>query len=35
MMGNAAPGLRALGFEETASNDENGLALAIERYVLR
>lgn len=34
MMGNAAPPLRALGFEETASNDENGLALAIERHVL-
>lgn len=34
LMGNAAPELRALGFPETASNDEAGVARAIERYLL-
>lgn len=34
VMGNAAPGLWAEGFEQTTSNDEAGLAAAIERFAL-
>ena len=34
VMANAAPELRAHGFEVTASNDESGVAQAIDRYVL-
>lgn len=34
VMANAAPELRALGFSVTASNDEAGVARAIERYLL-
>ena len=33
-MGNAVPSLKTRGFPVTASNDENGLALAIQRYAL-
>jgi Cof subfamily protein (haloacid dehalogenase superfamily) len=34
VMGNAAEDLKRAGFHQTASNDEDGLALAIERFVL-
>lgn len=34
VMGNAAPGLRAAGLEETVSNDQAGLAAAIRRFAL-
>jgi hydroxymethylpyrimidine pyrophosphatase-like HAD family hydrolase len=35
-MGNADPGLHATGrFHSTATNDDDGVADAIERYVLR
>jgi hydroxymethylpyrimidine pyrophosphatase-like HAD family hydrolase len=34
IMGNAVPALRSRGFLETASHDENGLALAIRRFAL-
>ena len=34
LMQNATPELRARGFEETGTNDEAGVALAIRRYVL-
>lgn len=35
LMGNAAPELlESKGYETTASNDENGVALAIERFIL-
>jgi len=34
VMGNADPALRALGFEVAPSNDEDGAAWAIERYLL-
>jgi hydroxymethylpyrimidine pyrophosphatase-like HAD family hydrolase len=33
VMGNAAAGLRARGFETTATNDEAGVARAIDRYL--
>jgi Cof subfamily protein (haloacid dehalogenase superfamily) len=34
IMANAEPGLKAMGFTETKSNDEDGVALAIEQNVL-
>src|SRR5581483_6495971 len=34
IMGNAEPGLKSLGFTETATNDEDGVALALETHVL-
>lgn len=34
VMGNAEPGLRALGLEVLPGNDEDGVAHAVERYVL-
>lgn len=34
VMGNASAELKAFGWEETASNDEAGVALAIERHML-
>lgn len=34
VMGNAAPGLRAAGLEETTDNDRAGLAAAIRRFAL-
>ncbi len=35
VMGNASAELKAFGWEETASNDEAGVAAAIERHVLK
>ena len=35
IMANAESGLKTMGFTETTSNDEDGVAEAIERYVLR
>jgi hydroxymethylpyrimidine pyrophosphatase-like HAD family hydrolase len=35
VMGNAVPELRRLGWAETSSNDEAGVAAAIERFALR
>jgi 5-amino-6-(5-phospho-D-ribitylamino)uracil phosphatase len=35
VMGNAEPGLQELGFEVLPTNDEDGVAVAVERYVLR
>lgn len=34
VMGNADPGLRALGFPVLPTNDEDGVAVAVEKYVL-
>jgi hydroxymethylpyrimidine pyrophosphatase-like HAD family hydrolase len=34
VMGNAVAPLKARGWHETASSDENGVAQAIERFVL-
>jgi hypothetical protein len=34
VMGNAEPGLRALGLEVLPTNDEDGVVVALERYVL-
>ena len=34
VMGNASPGLKSLGWPVTLSNDEGGVAAAIEQYVL-
>jgi hydroxymethylpyrimidine pyrophosphatase-like HAD family hydrolase len=33
-MGNADPDLKALGFEILPTNDEDGVAVAVEKYVL-
>jgi len=35
VMGNGVPELKAFGWHETASNDENGVAAAIERFALQ
>ena len=35
VMGNCVPELRAFGWHETCSNDENGVAAAIEQFALR
>lgn len=35
VMGNGVPELKALGWHETSTNDEGGVAAAIERFVLR
>jgi hydroxymethylpyrimidine pyrophosphatase-like HAD family hydrolase len=35
VMGNADPRMRALGLPVLPTNDEDGVALAIERYVLQ
>jgi len=35
VMGNGVPELKAFGWYETATNDENGVATAIERFALR
>jgi hypothetical protein len=35
VMGNCVPELRAFGWHETNSNDEGGVATAIERFALR
>jgi Cof subfamily protein (haloacid dehalogenase superfamily) len=35
VMGNCVPELKAFGWHETASNDEDGVARAIERFALR
>jgi Cof subfamily protein (haloacid dehalogenase superfamily) len=35
VMGNGVPELKAFGWHETASNDESGVAAAIERFALR
>ena len=35
VMGNAEDELKLMGFEQTASNEENGVALAIEKFILR
>ena len=35
VMGNSVPELKAYGWHETHSNDESGVAAAIERFVLR
>jgi Cof subfamily protein (haloacid dehalogenase superfamily) len=35
VMGNCVPELRNFGWHETSSNDENGVAAAIEQFVLR
>lgn len=35
VMGNSVPELKAYGWHETASNDENGVAHAIEQFALR
>jgi 5-amino-6-(5-phospho-D-ribitylamino)uracil phosphatase len=34
VMGNADPALHALGFEVLPTNDEDGVAVAIDKYVL-
>ncbi|HEX2713458.1 MAG TPA: HAD hydrolase family protein, partial [Candidatus Acidoferrales bacterium] len=34
VMGNGVPGLKALGWPETLSNDQGGVAAAIEAYAL-
>jgi Cof subfamily protein (haloacid dehalogenase superfamily) len=34
VMGNAEPGLRSLGLEVVPTNDEDGVAVAVERFVL-
>jgi hydroxymethylpyrimidine pyrophosphatase-like HAD family hydrolase len=34
-MGNGVPALKAFGWHETTSNDESGVAAAIERFALR
>jgi hydroxymethylpyrimidine pyrophosphatase-like HAD family hydrolase len=35
VMGNCVPELRGFGWHETCSNDENGVAAAIEQFALR
>jgi len=35
VMGNSVPELKAFGWHETHSNDESGVAAAIERFALR
>ena len=35
VMGNGVPALKAYGWHETGTNDENGVALAIEQFALR
>jgi hypothetical protein len=35
VMGNCVPELRTFGWHETASNDNNGVAAAIELFALR
>jgi Cof subfamily protein (haloacid dehalogenase superfamily) len=35
VMGNSVPELKAFGWHETSSNDENGVAAAIEQFALR
>lgn len=35
VMGNSVPELKAYGWHETGTNDENGVALAIEQFALR
>jgi len=35
VMGNSVPELKTYGWHETGTNDENGVALAIEQFVLR
>ncbi len=35
VMGNGVPELKSLGWHETSTNDEGGVAVAIERFVLR
>jgi Cof subfamily protein (haloacid dehalogenase superfamily) len=35
VMGNSVPELKTFGWHETGTNDENGVALAIERFALR
>ena len=35
VMGNAAPELKAAGWPITATNDEDGVARAIEKFILR
>ena len=35
VMGNAVPELRRVGWAETSSNDEAGVAAAIDRFALR
>jgi hydroxymethylpyrimidine pyrophosphatase-like HAD family hydrolase len=34
-MGNSVPELKAYGWHQTGTNDENGVALAIEQFALR
>ena len=35
VMGNSVPELKTYGWHETGTNDENGVALAIEQFALR
>jgi len=35
VMGNSVPELKAYGWHQTGTNDENGVALAIEQFALR
>jgi hydroxymethylpyrimidine pyrophosphatase-like HAD family hydrolase len=35
VMGNSVPELKTFGWHETGTNDENGVALAIEHFALR
>jgi hydroxymethylpyrimidine pyrophosphatase-like HAD family hydrolase len=35
VMGNSVPALKTFGWHETATNDQNGVALAIEHFALR
>jgi hydroxymethylpyrimidine pyrophosphatase-like HAD family hydrolase len=35
VMGNSVPSLKTYGWHETGTNDENGVALAIEQFALR
>ena len=35
VMGNSVPALKTYGWHETGTNDENGVALAIEQFALR
>jgi len=35
VMGNSVPSLKTYGWHETGTNDENGVAAAIEQFALR
>jgi hydroxymethylpyrimidine pyrophosphatase-like HAD family hydrolase len=35
VMGNSVPELKTFGWHETSTNDDNGVAVAIEQFALR